>query len=137
MDYKVPGILQARILEWIAFPFSRGSSQPRDQAQVSCIAGDSLPVGPQRKPEPPRKPFIKQCGKYKNREIIGNAAGWSNSGGGPHSGGLFFLEEMTLDSVKGWSRGSSGGRDGGSIGRVFRAKGLSVSKGTTVTNRMV
>lgn len=61
----------------------------------------------------------------------------SNSGGGPHSGGLFFLEEMTLDSVKGWSRGSSGGRDGGSIGRVFRAKGLSVSKGTTVTNRMV
>ena len=34
-----PGILQARILEWVAFPFSRGSSQPRDQTQVSCIAG--------------------------------------------------------------------------------------------------
>ena len=33
------GILQARILEWVAFPFSRGSSQPRDQTQVSCIAG--------------------------------------------------------------------------------------------------
>ena len=33
------GILQARILEGIAFPFSRGSSQPRDQTQVSCIAG--------------------------------------------------------------------------------------------------
>ena len=32
-------ILQARILEWVAFPFSRGSSQPRDQAQVSCTAG--------------------------------------------------------------------------------------------------
>ena len=32
-------ILQARILEWVAFPFSRGSSQPRDQTQVSCIAG--------------------------------------------------------------------------------------------------
>ena len=30
MDYTVHGILQARILEWIAFPFSRGSSQPRD-----------------------------------------------------------------------------------------------------------
>ena len=39
MNYTVPGILQARILEWIAFPFSRGSSQPRDQTQVSCIAG--------------------------------------------------------------------------------------------------
>ena len=39
MDYTVHGILQARILEWVAFPFSRGSSQPRDQIQVSHIAG--------------------------------------------------------------------------------------------------
>ena len=38
MDYTVHGILQARILEWVAFPFSRGSSQPRDQTQVSHIA---------------------------------------------------------------------------------------------------
>ena len=35
----VHGILQARILEWVAFPFSKGSSQPRNQTQVSCIAG--------------------------------------------------------------------------------------------------
>ena len=39
MDYIVYGIFQARILEWVAFPFSRGSSQPRDQIQVSRIAG--------------------------------------------------------------------------------------------------
>ena len=39
MDYTIHGILQARILEWVAFPFSRGSSQPRDQIQVSHIAG--------------------------------------------------------------------------------------------------
>ena len=39
MNYTVHGILQARILEWVAFPFSRGSSQTRDQTQVSCIAG--------------------------------------------------------------------------------------------------
>ena len=32
-------LLQARILEWVAFPFYRGSSQPRDGTQVSCIAG--------------------------------------------------------------------------------------------------
>ena len=38
MDYTVPEILQARILEWVAFPFSRGSSQHRDQTQVSHIA---------------------------------------------------------------------------------------------------
>ena len=35
----VHGILQARILKWVVFPFSRGPSQPRDQTQVSCIAG--------------------------------------------------------------------------------------------------
>ena len=34
-----PGILQARILEWVAIPFSRGSSQSRDRTWVSCIAG--------------------------------------------------------------------------------------------------
>ena len=38
-DYTVHGILQARILEWVAFSFSRGSSQPRDWTQVSHIAG--------------------------------------------------------------------------------------------------
>ena len=39
MDYTVHGILEARILEWVAFPVSRGSTQPRDQTQVSHIAG--------------------------------------------------------------------------------------------------
>ena len=39
MDYRVYGILQSRILKWVAFPFSRGSSQPRDGTQVSRIAG--------------------------------------------------------------------------------------------------
>ena len=39
MDYTVHGNPQGRILEWAAFPFSRGSSQPRDRAQVSHIAG--------------------------------------------------------------------------------------------------
>ena len=36
---SVLGILQARVLEWVAISFSRGSSQPRDQTQVSHIAG--------------------------------------------------------------------------------------------------
>ena len=39
MDYAVHGIHQARILEWVAFPFSGESSQPRDQTQVFRIAG--------------------------------------------------------------------------------------------------
>jgi len=36
---SVHGILQARILEWVAIPFPRGSSRPRNQTHVSCIAG--------------------------------------------------------------------------------------------------
>ena len=43
-DYTVHGIHQARILEWVAFPFSRGFSQPRDQTQVSRIAGRFLTI---------------------------------------------------------------------------------------------
>ena len=55
MDYSRPGfsahgILQARILEWVAIPFSRGSSQPRDQTQVSCIVGGFFTLEPSGKP---------------------------------------------------------------------------------------
>ena len=39
MDYTGRNVLQAGILEWVAFPFSRGSSPPMDQTQVSHIAG--------------------------------------------------------------------------------------------------
>ena len=42
MDYIVHGILQGRTLEWVAFLFSRGSSQPRHRTQVSHIAGRFL-----------------------------------------------------------------------------------------------
>ena len=39
LGHTVHRILQARKLEWVGFPFSRGSSQPRDQTGISCIAG--------------------------------------------------------------------------------------------------
>ena len=51
MDYTVHGILQARILEWIVLPLSRGSCQQRDQIQVSSMQADSLPAGPPEKPK--------------------------------------------------------------------------------------
>ena len=47
------GILQARILQWVAMPSSRGSSQPRDQTRVSCIFSVS---GTFFTTEPPEKP---------------------------------------------------------------------------------
>ena len=41
---SVHGIIQERILQWVAIPFSRRSSRPRDQTQVSCTAGRSFSV---------------------------------------------------------------------------------------------
>ena len=41
-DYTVRGILQAKIVEWAAFPFSRGSAQLRDGTQASRVAGGLL-----------------------------------------------------------------------------------------------
>ena len=62
MDYSLPGssvhgISQAKILEWVAISFSRGSSQPRDQTCVSYISctgrrvTGSLPLAPPGKPK--------------------------------------------------------------------------------------
>ena len=48
------GILQARILEWVAMPSSRGSSRPRDRTHASCvsyIAGGFFTTGPLEKPK--------------------------------------------------------------------------------------
>ena len=51
--YTVHGILQARILEWVAYPFSRSSSWPRNWTRVSCIAGGFLPTELSGKPTLP------------------------------------------------------------------------------------
>ena len=60
MDLSTPGssvygIVRARLLEWVAIPFSRGSSRLRDGTRVSCIAADSLPSEPPGKPRPDAK----------------------------------------------------------------------------------
>ena len=59
MDYTVHGILQATILEWVAFPFSMGPFPPRDQTWSPMLQADSLPAEPQSKPrEVPRPVFV-------------------------------------------------------------------------------
>ena len=45
-DSSVHGIFQARVLDWVAISFFRGSSWPRDRSQVSCIVGRCLPSEP-------------------------------------------------------------------------------------------
>ena len=47
---SVHGISQARILEWVAISFSRGSSQPRDRTHVFCLAGRFFTIEPPRRP---------------------------------------------------------------------------------------
>ena len=55
MDYTVYGILQVRILEWVAILFSRGSSQLKDQIRVSHIAGRFFTSWATGKPKPSLK----------------------------------------------------------------------------------
>ena len=63
---SVHGILQARILEWVAFPFSRGSSWPRDQTWVSYTAGRFFTS------EPPGKPLL-----FAWSQVVSFSAGFS------------------------------------------------------------
>ena len=51
MDYTVHGILQARILEWVAFPFSRDLPNPGMEPRSPTLQADSLPAEPQGKPK--------------------------------------------------------------------------------------
>ena len=71
-DYTVHGILQARILEWVAVPFSRGPSQPRDWSQVSCIAGGLCTIWTTREDRSPPWPWRIMCSsgeKFQNRKV--------------------------------------------------------------------
>ena len=72
MNYSQPGspvhgIFHARILEWVAISFSRGSFQPRDQTRISHIEGDAL------LPEPPGKsnthPYFIAIRQIKHTEV--------------------------------------------------------------------
>ena len=59
--FSVHGILQARILEWVAIPFCWGCSRPRDGTQASCIAGEFFTLSshlPYAAPRP-RRPHLR------------------------------------------------------------------------------
>ena len=79
MDYIVHGILQARILEWVAFPFARGSSWLRDRTQVSHIAGGSFyqlsHKGSPRVLQRVSYPFSSGSSRPKNRTGVSCIAG--------------------------------------------------------------
>ena len=62
MGYTGHGILRARILEWVSFPSSRGSSQPRDPTQVSRIAGRRFTIWATRE-----APMLTEAGNKKGK----------------------------------------------------------------------
>ena len=75
MDYTVHGILQVRRL--VTFPFSRGSSQPRDQTQSHALQADSLASEPPGKPliqRPDGNEYFRLCGSYSLSELLRSAA---------------------------------------------------------------
>ena len=74
---SVHQILQAKILKWVAIPFSRGSSQSRDQTQVSDITADSLLSEPTWKTLDHHKKYnnngnLKYCENHQNVTKTGN-----------------------------------------------------------------
>ena len=77
MDCQAPlsmGIFQARILEWVAKPFSRGSSQPRDRTQISHIAGGFFAIlatqGSPRVLEWVAYPFSRETSQPRNQTRV-------------------------------------------------------------------
>ena len=88
MDCSLPGssvhgISEASILEWVAISFSRGSSQPRDRIQVSCIAGEVIRVGS----DPIRLVVLQEEGIWtqthtegRARKAIGRRWPWVSQG---------------------------------------------------------
>ena len=89
---SVRGILQARVLEWVAIPFSRASSRPRDGTQVSCGA---CRAGGFFTAEPPGKPQCKEeeLANQQMRETNRSKISWwvkgvrDGEGGGGKGGG--------------------------------------------------
>ena len=72
MDYTVHGILPARIPEWVAFPFSRGSPNPGIEPRSPALQPDSLPAEPEGKPLSYQKviTIFKVCHGHRNRQQI-------------------------------------------------------------------
>ena len=78
MDYTVHGLLQARILELVAFPFSRESSQPRDRTQDPALPADSLPAeqpGKNKKLEWVAYPFSSGSSQLRNQIRVSRIVG--------------------------------------------------------------
>ena len=105
MDYSLPGssihgILQARVLEWVAISFFRGSSQPKERAWVSCTAGRLYHLSHQGSPVSHRDSVISQV--CSSNTVLANrfSVAYKNKN-------LFFLLMVRLQWRVGVGRGLS------------------------------
>ena len=96
MDCSLPGfsvheILQARVLEWVAISFSRGSSPTRDQTQISALQADALTSEP---------PHLQMQEILRAMNLI---PGWGRSPGGRHNKPLQYCLENPMDRGAWWA----------------------------------
>ena len=96
MHYTVHGILQARVLEWVAIPFSRGSSQSRDRTQVSCIADGFFTNWAIREAQVVKNPPANA----RDKRDTGSIPGLGRSPGGGHGDPLQYFAWRILWTVE-------------------------------------
>ena len=103
MDYKVHGILQARLLEWVAFPFSKVSSQPRDQTQVFCTAGGFFTSWATREAlDKPKESIKKEGHHFANKDEYSQSYGFSSSHARCESWSIKKAENQRIDAFELW-----------------------------------
>ena len=108
MYYTLQGILQARILNRVALPFSRVSSQPRDRTQVSCIAGRFFTSWATREAKKYKPISFMLCWVSQSRPTLCDPMDCSPPGSSVHGiSQAIILEWVTVP----FSRGSSQSRD--------------------------
>ena len=95
--FSVHAILQAWILEWVAISFSRGSSQPRDQTQVSCISGRFFSTEPPQGSQPINQLFRCCCLVAMLFSML--FCPWNFLGKNTAAGCHFLLQEISLTPI--------------------------------------
>ena len=108
-DSSVHGILQARLLEWVAISFSRGSSWTRDRTQISCIAGGffttELPKNPIQIQPSSSVPCWKQGARAPLPQVhIGGYTAWGVREGPADTYTLLSQEELMTVASPGKSK---------------------------------
>ena len=101
---SVHGILQARMLEWVAMPSSRGFSHPRDWTQVSCVAGRFFTFWATREAHDKARQHVKkQRHHFTSKGLYSQSYGFSSSFAWMWKLGLKKAEHQRVDTFELWT----------------------------------